>query len=219
MPEKWLHYRKTTLVISICISLAAGYLPIGYHFSIHRTLSFLPFFVMGYYSVDIDLYKYLAKIPLCFAAGILLLFFVIYIVLMIDNYSFVLHCPYIVLYYSDDKKVNGTNYREFALIRLDGESWNMDSSADNKIFVYKDQDFRDWDAWKKKNKEGVDCEVTIAMEGNLITVFTDENGLKIKNVTTINGSYPCAYVAITGDQVALTNIHITRKEEQVPVAF
>lgn len=129
------------------------------------------------------------------------------------------HCPYIVLYYSDDKKVNGTNYREFALIRLDGESWNMDSSADNKIFVYKDQDFRDWDAWKKKNKEGVDCEVTIAMEGNLITVFTDENGLKIKNVTTINGSYPCAYVAITGDQVALTNIHITRKEEQVPVAF
>ena len=63
MPDKWLLHRKTILILSLCLSLVAGYIPIGYHFSIHRTLSFLPFFVMGYYSANIDILKYMKRIP------------------------------------------------------------------------------------------------------------------------------------------------------------
>ena len=123
------------------------------------------------------------------------------------------HCPYLVLYYSDDHKVNGSNYREFALIRLDGESWNMDSAADNKMLVFKNEKFENWESWKAQNKIGVDIEATIMMDKNVITVLAEENGLMIKNYTTINGSFPGAYLALTGDQCAITNIRITRKEE------
>ena len=94
MPDKWLLHRKTILILSLCLSLVAGYIPIGYHFSIHRTLSFLPFFVMGSYSANIDILKYMKRIPLFIAIGTLFVIFIIYFYLMIDNYSFVLHCPY-----------------------------------------------------------------------------------------------------------------------------
>ncbi|MBR1876273.1 MAG: hypothetical protein IJ805_04110 [Lachnospiraceae bacterium] len=64
------------------------------------------------------------------------------------------HCPYITIYHSSDKKVNGDDYR------------------------------------------------------NTITVITENMGIYIKNVTTIEDDTEDIYVAITGDQVALTNIRI-----------
>lgn len=95
MPEKWLHQGKTIFVISMCISIAVGYFPIGYHFSIHRTLSFLPFFVMGYYSADYNLYKCMNRIPSYIAVGSFIIAFAIISIMMLRNYSFVLHCPYV----------------------------------------------------------------------------------------------------------------------------
>lgn len=94
IPQKWLQQRKRGLLLSIFISLAVGYLPVGYHFAIHRTLSFLPFFVMGYYSTDIDLHKYINKIPSYIAIGILIITFVLIIVTLKYNYAYILHCPY-----------------------------------------------------------------------------------------------------------------------------
>lgn len=38
-----------TIIISIIISLSSGFIPNGYILSISRTLSFLPFFIVGYY--------------------------------------------------------------------------------------------------------------------------------------------------------------------------
>jgi len=119
------------------------------------------------------------------------------------------HCPSFTVFYSDDGKVNGKNYREFCLIRMDGESWETDTCVDNKIKVYKTDAFEDWDTWKRKNKEGADCKISVKRSGNTIELCTFNNGIDIKNVTTVNDDgINTIYLAITGDQCAITNIKV-----------
>ena len=45
------------------------------------------------------------------------------------------HCPFIVLFYSPDLVPEGEDYKEYALIRLDGESWQSRESATNRLIV------------------------------------------------------------------------------------
>ena len=118
------------------------------------------------------------------------------------------HCPYVSIYSADDKQVNGVNYHEFVLVRLDGENWESDDHAENKIFVNMNDDFESWDAWKAQNKKGMDCVVTIRKKGNKVAVLTQNGGISIKSVTTISDEAQDVYVALTGDQCALTNIRI-----------
>lgn len=120
------------------------------------------------------------------------------------------HCPFISLFYSDDKKINGKNFREFSLIRIDGENWESDSFAQNKIQINKNEDFEGWDAWKAMNKAGIDCTITFRRLGNQIIVLTQNAGISIKSVTTLREETPEIYTAITGDQCAITNIRIKR---------
>ena len=82
IPERILKQRKKVLLTSICISLAAGFIPVGYPFVVQRSLTFLPFFVMGYYSSEVNIQKYINKIPYYLAVCVLvgafmLLFFVL----------------------------------------------------------------------------------------------------------------------------------------------
>ena len=123
--------------------------------------------------------------------------------------SLVWHCPYIVLYSSDDKKVNGENYREFALIKINGEISSDENVAENKFSMKKREDFPGWDVWKDKNKMGMECSVSIVKKGNNISLSTDNLGILIENVTTIKDGTKDVYVTITGDQVALTDIRIS----------
>ena len=58
--------------------------------------------------------------------------------------------------------------------------------------------------WKVQNRAGIEC----VREGNTITTTTENMGLYIRNVTTIDDDTADIYAAITGDQVALTNIRI-----------
>ena len=119
------------------------------------------------------------------------------------------HCPYIDLYRSDDGKVYGKGFREYALIRFDGESWDEDSASQNELTVTRTERFRGWDAWKRGNREGLDCTVTFRREGNVITTETENLGISIKNVTRITEKTDTVYAALTGDQVALTDIRIS----------
>lgn len=117
------------------------------------------------------------------------------------------HCPYAVLYSSDDGKVNGDNYREYAFMRIEGETWN--STAESKNWQEVDRvGFAGWDTWKQKNAEGFDCTISFEMKGNLITAHTENFGLSVKNYTEIKDLPDKVYVALTGDLVALTNIKI-----------
>ena len=120
------------------------------------------------------------------------------------------HCPFAVLYYSADGQVNGKDYRELTVVRLDGEGWEEDDEAENFVFSSKLEGFTDWNEWKKRNKAGQDCELTYHLEEGSVTIITEYCGLMLRSVTTVPASVPGLYTALTGDQCAITDIHIIK---------
>ena len=116
------------------------------------------------------------------------------------------HCPFILLFTSADGTVGGAGFREFLLLRLDGENWDSDTHAENDVHIDHTRDFPGWNAWKETNKEGMDCTVNIRREGNRITMETSNLGIAMDSTTIIRDDVNKIYVALTGDQCALTNI-------------
>ena len=121
------------------------------------------------------------------------------------------HCPFLTIFYSSDKKVFGKNYREFSLIRIDGEYWESDEAARNEMFVDQSKEFKGWENWKERNKNGIDCVFTFTRNENIITIITENMGIYIKNVIIIMDDTQDVYAALTGDQVALTDIRINNQ--------
>lgn len=117
------------------------------------------------------------------------------------------HCPFAVLYTADDGQVNGKNFRELTVVRLDGEGWEDDDAAENHVFVNKLDSFTDW---KERNKAGQDAELMYHIEKGKITITTTYCGLSLRSVTTVTEDIPRIFTALTGDQCALTNIRIIR---------
>ena len=66
--------------------------------------------------------------------------------------------------------------------------------------------FTGWNEWKTRLREGIDCEVLLRREGGRITVYTENLGISIQCVTKILDETEDVYVALTGDQCAITNI-------------
>ena len=122
------------------------------------------------------------------------------------------HCPTCVIFTSEDGTVNGNNYKEFALMRLDGETWKSGDDADCSLVVDR-HDFDGWDAWKKANKRGYDCTISFRRNGNKIVASTENEGISVKSTTNVNIDTDEIYVALSGDQVALTNIRVTDEDE------
>ena len=54
----------TLLVVSILLSIASGFIPIGHAFSFQRSFSFLPFFVLGLIFKKRDLMSKLERVPI-----------------------------------------------------------------------------------------------------------------------------------------------------------
>ena len=117
------------------------------------------------------------------------------------------HCPFICVFTSKDGQVDGGDFREFVLIRLDGENWDSDEHADNHVIINHTADFAGWNDWKARFRQGLDCEVLLHREGNRIIVTTENLGVAIKCVTTLLDEVDDLYVALTGDQCAITDIH------------
>lgn len=118
------------------------------------------------------------------------------------------HCPFICIYNSDNGLVTGKNYREFLLMRLDGECWEGDPDSSLELNVEKTDEFTDWDTWKQLNMEGYDVTVDIVREDNRFTVTTSNGGITIKSTTVLSAEFDPVYVCLTGDQCAITNIRI-----------
>ena len=116
------------------------------------------------------------------------------------------HCPFFCIYSSDDGKVNGPNYHEYSLTRLDGENWAAGDYSTNKTTLVYSQEFTNWDAWKDTNKAGLDVTAYLERKKNKVILKTKNVGIDIDNVTTINETPEKIYVALTGDQCAITNI-------------
>ena len=119
------------------------------------------------------------------------------------------HCPFISIYTSYDGQVGGPGFREFALVRFDGENLDSDSHAKNETFINRTADFEGWTAWKEHFRNGVECEVTILKDDNVYTVKTEILGIVIKVTTTVYDETEHVYAAITGDQCAMYDIRIS----------
>ncbi|MCR5094643.1 MAG: HD domain-containing protein [Lachnospiraceae bacterium] len=122
--------------------------------------------------------------------------------------SLVWHCPYVVLFYSENGCVDGPDYREYALIKLNGENEGTDEFAQNRFVMKRKDAFPGWKVWKETNKAGMECTVSAERKGNRIELRTENLGIAIENTSTIAEDKGAVYVALTGDQVALTDIRI-----------
>ncbi|MCR5655622.1 MAG: HD-GYP domain-containing protein [Lachnospiraceae bacterium] len=119
------------------------------------------------------------------------------------------HCPYVLVFTSKDGTVGGEGYREFTLMRLDGEVEGSDEDCENRMVVTKGDDFVGWDAWKDLNKAGMECKVSFSVRGGKVGMMTENAGISIKNTALIKkGADAPVYVALTGDQCALTDIRV-----------
>lgn len=123
------------------------------------------------------------------------------------------HCPFIDIFCSDDGKVNGENYRDLAFMRFDGESWPCDDNCLLELNVNHGESFGGWDAWKEYNRNGFDAVVSFEVNDNRITVITENAGVFIRNTVIISEIDKTIYTAITGDQVAITNIRIRNQKQ------
>ena len=122
------------------------------------------------------------------------------------------HCPFVCIFTSSNGKVTDEDYKEFALVRLDGEVWETGDYASNEVIINKNDRFDGWDHWKKLNKEGFDCHVSLKRDGKTITVITENGGILLKSITKIKTEDDTVYVALTGDQSAITKIYFRTED-------
>ena len=118
------------------------------------------------------------------------------------------HCPFVILYNSEDKKPFGINYHEYAVVKFDGEDNGSNEFAENNILVRKTEDFVNWEEWALQNKAGYECQIEFFKKGNEIIFKTQNKGVYIQNTTVIKDGSKDVFVALSGDQVALTDIRI-----------
>lgn len=119
------------------------------------------------------------------------------------------HCPSYVIYSSDDGTLNGENYKEYSYVRLDGENWEAEEVAKNEMIIDRDN-FEGWDSWMEYNKDGYECTIVFNKAQNRVISYTDNCGINIKVITEIVFKSEQIYVALSGDQCALTNIRINK---------
>jgi HD superfamily phosphohydrolase YqeK len=155
-------------------------------------------------NIQIDGYRSNATVGIPIVDGLQIKFDVLFL----PTARLVWHCPYISIFYSDNRRTYGDNYCEYALVRLDGEHWDSCEFAKNKMTVNMTEKFEDWDTWKENGKKGFECTVTFKREGNTITTVTENLGISIRNVTVLDIEAIDVFVSLTGDQVALTNIRV-----------
>ena len=133
---------------------------------------------------------------------------IVFHTMSLPSANLVWHCPYIVIFYAEDGKVGGEGYQEFVLLKINGESSGNEWFASNKLVMKKSNAFPGWDTWKEKHKAGMECTVRLVRRGNKIIVSTENLGVSLENTTTIFEAREAVYVALTGDQVALTDIRV-----------
>ena len=78
------------------------------------------------------------------------------------------------------------------------------------MLVNKLDSFTNWNDFKEQNKAGQDCELLFHAKKGQIGIFTEFCGLSIHSVTNVTDEVPKLFVALSGDQCAITNIRIKR---------
>ena len=125
--------------------------------------------------------------------------------------TLVWNCPFLVFFKSRNHLVHGPAYEELAIVRLDGESVESGGKARSTTEMQEGEDFEDWEKWKEINKKGFESKVLFRRFGNRITLSTENAGISVKSTIYLEKSDEDVCVAITGDQVALTDIRVNTR--------
>lgn len=118
------------------------------------------------------------------------------------------HCPSFVFFTSDDRKVFGQNFKSLAAIKLTGECWSESEYTTISSKINKTITFSNWEEWKKSNKIGTDCTISLERKSNKIIFKTINNGLEVTSEIIVNQNIKNIYISLTGDQCVITNIKI-----------
>ena len=94
IPKERLKNPRRILLVSLTISLLAGFIPVSHQFSVQRILSFLPFFFMGYYSINCDILSQIKKMPYIVSILILLVTFIFFYYFLNTNMYLIHHGSY-----------------------------------------------------------------------------------------------------------------------------
>lgn len=119
------------------------------------------------------------------------------------------HCPYFCIFSSKNGRVDGEDYHEYLLLKMDGENWESAEQVENEVHVEQTGDFEGWKNWMEKNKQGIDCNVKLRREGNMVFLRTQNLGISLNSISTIRDGAKDLYVALTGDQCALSDIRVS----------
>ncbi len=122
--------------------------------------------------------------------------------------NFVWNCPFVIIYSSDDGKIDGKNYLEYAMVQMNGEAKSDSTISNNDVVVKNTREFKGWDKWKEKNKEGMECHLSFRINGNTLHMAASNTDFKILNTTAFLGMPENLYFALTGDVCAITDIRI-----------
>ena len=122
--------------------------------------------------------------------------------------NFVWNCPFVIIYSSDDGEIDGKNYLEYAMVQMNGEAKSDSTISNNDVVVKNTREFKGWDKWKEKNKEGMECHISFRISGNTLHMAASNTDFKILNTTAFLGMPEKLYFALTGDVCAITDIRI-----------
>ena len=122
--------------------------------------------------------------------------------------NFVWNCPFVVIYSSDDGKVDGKNYLEYALVQMNGEAKSDSTIANNDVTVKHTREFKGGDNWKEKNKAGMECHLSFRINGNTLHMAASNSDFKILNTTSFLGLPENLYFSLTGNVCAITDIRL-----------
>ena len=121
------------------------------------------------------------------------------------------HCPYFCIFSSKNGQVGGDKYREYLLLKMDGENWESEEKVVNEVLIDHTGDFSGWENWMDKNKQGIDCKLRIRREGKMIFMKTENLGVSVNSISTVKDGTKKLYIALTGDQCAISNTRIFRE--------
>lgn len=91
-PKSWQQRPINMIVLSIFVCLLSGYMPLNSELSFQRTLSFLPFFIVGFCSNKIDLKRMIRKIPLLIAIIVFVVFSLLICKKFNTNLDYITYC-------------------------------------------------------------------------------------------------------------------------------
>ena len=86
---------------------------------------------------------------------------------------------------------------------------------ENRFSMKHQSTFPGWEAWKDRCKEGIECRVEIEKKGNKVIIYTENQGILLEDTMSVKNASPTdkIYVALTGDQCAITDIRVRNYEK------